>query len=229
MLFAILDGIKQEAVPDTKGVCPFCKRNVFSKCGDVYVWHWSHYANESCFHDSFTKPDSFWQEKWKKIFGTEKAEILIQKNGESHIADIISNDIVIMLYDSRMPKKIIREIEFFFGERMFWIVNAQNQGFVIRETELSLLCKDYFNKNYQVVEGNIFDKNTGELVTNEVIHRPMYEDAWLYCTNGANTLVETSRRPIFIDNGDSGFYFIAKDTKKSKRIRLEDFLNKYNK
>jgi hypothetical protein len=48
MLFAIVNGAKVEAKPQSNGVCPLCERTVFSKCGEINVWHWAHHKDDSC-------------------------------------------------------------------------------------------------------------------------------------------------------------------------------------
>ena len=231
MVYALSEGVKCLALPNTNGLCPVCKKKVFSKCGDVYVWHWAHYPNEECISDSFIRPGTHWQEKWKKIFGAEKSEILIDKDGELHIADIFIKDIVIMLYDTRISKKLINKIEDFFGKRMFWIVNAKKQGFSIEETEFSKICKEYFYNTYDVVDGKVIEKETGEVVDDSRMYIPKYDYSWSeLCTNGADTLTRITNRNIFIDSEEEDtIVYIPNDKNmyKCKKIKLENFIKKY--
>lgn len=123
MLFATVNREKVEALPKTVGTCPLCGRTVFSKCGEVNVWHWAHRKDESC--DSWYEPETEWHNNWKLIFGKDHCEIIISREGTKHIADIFTRDnIIIELQNSPIQKPIIRKRETFYGERMIWIING---------------------------------------------------------------------------------------------------------
>ena len=57
MIWALVENEKIEPIPKTKGICPICGGKVFSKCGDVNVWHWAHFKGENC--DTWYEPESF--------------------------------------------------------------------------------------------------------------------------------------------------------------------------
>ena len=123
MLFATVNGEKTQAIPKTTGTCPCCERSVFSKCGEVNVWHWAHHKDESC--DSWYEPETEWHKNWKLAFGKENCEIVISKAGKRHIADIqTKGNVIIELQNSPIQKPIIRQRETFYGERMIWIING---------------------------------------------------------------------------------------------------------
>ena len=125
MLFAIVNGEKVEAIPKTIGTCPLCERSVFSKCGEINIWHWAHRKDESC--DTWYEPETKWHKNWKLIFGKENCEIVITKDGIKHIADIFTNEsVVIELQNSPIQKPIIRRRENFYGERMLWVINGMH-------------------------------------------------------------------------------------------------------
>lgn len=123
MIWALVENEKIEAEPGKKGICPICGELVFSKCGEINIWHWSHYNNENC--DPWYEPESFWHKHWKMTFGKDNAEIGIEKEGKGHIADIRTNEnVVIELQNSPISKPIIRIREEFYGERMLWLING---------------------------------------------------------------------------------------------------------
>jgi len=125
MLFANVNGEKIEASPQTTGVCRICEQPVFSKCGDINVWHWAHYKEESC--DSWYEPETDWHKKWKFVFGKDYCEIVITKDGVRHIADIQTKEkIVIELQNSPIQSSTISRREVFYGDRMIWIVNGNH-------------------------------------------------------------------------------------------------------
>jgi len=134
MFWAIVENDKIKAIPRTEGTCPLCEGKVFSKCGDINAWHWAHNKDENC--DSWYEQESYWHLHWKMTFGKENAEIGINKDGKMHIADIKTNEyVVIELQNSPIQKPIIREREDFYGERMLWLINGE-------EFKKNLIVKD---------------------------------------------------------------------------------------
>lgn len=125
MIFATVNGEKIQAKPKTIGICPLCEQTVFSKCGEIIVWHWAHKKDEGC--DSWYEPETQWHKNWKLIFGRDNCEIVIKKEGIRHIADIrTKQDVIIELQNSPILRPIIRKRETFYGERMIWIINGKN-------------------------------------------------------------------------------------------------------
>lgn len=123
MIWAIVDNEKVEASPNIKGICPACKGKVHSRCGDVYVDHWAHIPSEEC--DPWYEKESLWHYHWKMTFGKDNAERRIEKNDKWHIADILTNEnVVIELQNSPILKPVIKEREDFYGERMIWLING---------------------------------------------------------------------------------------------------------
>ena len=114
---------KVEPKPNSYGKCPLCSGRVLSKCGEVNVWHWAHFKAENC--DSWYEPESYWHLRWKMTFGKEHSEIVIKKEEKWHIADILTeNDVIIELQNSPIQQNIIRKREEFYGERMIWVING---------------------------------------------------------------------------------------------------------
>jgi competence protein CoiA len=134
MIWASIDNEKVEATPSRKGICPHCKGKVRSRCGDVNAWHWAHFEGENC--DPWYEPESYWHIHWKLTFGKDNAECRIEKNNKWHIADILTNEnVVIELQNSPIQKPVIREREEFYGERMLWVINGHcfKENFTIKD------------------------------------------------------------------------------------------------
>lgn len=221
MIWAIVENEKTEATPNTKGTCPLCEGKVFSKCGEVNVWHWAHFHNESC--DSWYEPESFWHKHWKMTFGKENAEIRIQKDGKRHIADILTNgDVVIELQNSLIPKQIIREREDFYGERMLWLINGE-------EFKKNLTAKEHWE-----------DQDYREIMS---LPRPparwirrspeIKKDAngdffnWKYPRKSWINV----RRPVFIDFSEDSLFWVSEGMGTSQirgtYVSKEKFIQKY--
>lgn len=223
MLFAIANGEKIEAIPKTTGKCPLCERPVFSKCGEINVWHWAHSKDESC--DSWYEPETQWHKNWKLTFGKDNCEIVISKDGIRHIADIFTIDnVVIELQNSPIQKPIIRRRENFYGERMLWVINGKQfkHNFLIHSRRLD---DEYYQRlNYVYSQYGIVDKETGEIFS-----RPKKEltFSWSWCRKSWNEV----HRPVFIDFGDENLFWVTSGMGTSqgqgRLISKESFLKKY--
>lgn len=225
MLFATVDGEKVEANPNTRGICPVCESTVFSKCGEINVWHWSHRKEESC--DSWYEPETEWHKNWKLAFGKINCEIVITKDEKRHIADIFTNsNVVIELQNSPIQKPVIRNRENFYGEKMLWVINGKHfkDNFEIKPFNFDYEDEHNLPYNHFITATGTVDKETGELIsppTNEVSF------AWNWCRKSWNE----AERHIFIDFGDEHLFMITKGMGsargKGKQITKEKFLRKY--
>lgn len=120
MIYAMIDNRKERAIPGARGVCPECEAGVIAKCGDVNVWHWAHERN-SGWCEEWGEGESEWHLGWKERFDPEQVEVVIEKNGKRHRADILlANNMVVELQHSYISVEDIRKREEFYGE-MLWI------------------------------------------------------------------------------------------------------------
>ena len=104
--------------------CPFCGGNLIGKCGEIYAWHWQHSQNQEC--DPWQEPETPWHRKWKARFPDNCQEIIIERSGEKHRADIkTSNGVVIEFQHSSISSSTIRIREHFY-ENMIWVVDARS-------------------------------------------------------------------------------------------------------
>lgn len=212
MFYAVLNNEKIEPKPELRANCQLCGKEVFSKCGEINVWHWAHLGEKSC--DNWFEPESVWHKDWKKMFGKELSEVIITKNGKKHIADIFTkDDIVIELQNSPISRSTIYERETFYGERMLWIINGEN-----------------FKNNFKVIPENRFygvsqgfvHKSTGQLLKKG---EKLFSWKWSYKS------WEQSERPIFIDFGEESLIRILRGMGTSlcvgKIVSKKFFLEKY--
>ena len=219
MLFAIINGEKVEASPKKIGTCPLCERSVFSKCGEVNLWHWAHYKDVSC--DSWYEPESEWHKNWKFIFGKENCEIVISKDGVRHIADIFTKEeIVIELQNSPIQKPIIRKRENFYGERMIWVINGKlfKDNFTIYRS-LNDEAEEY-SRLY-----NPLSSHYGKVDKNKLIKE--YKFSWSWSRKSWNEV----QRNVFIDFGDENLFWVIEGMGnsfgKGRKISKERFVKKY--
>jgi competence protein CoiA len=209
MIWALVENEKIEAKPRTKGICPICKGKVFSKCGNVNVWHWAHFKDEEC--DTWYEHESIWHKHWKMTFGKENAEIRMEKDEKFHIADILTNEnVVIELQNSPILKPIIRERENFYGERMIWLINGIHfkNNFKIRDP------KDTSYKGW------LMDSFRLQNCNQRRFHWSFARKSW-----------KEVQRNVFIDFGDEFLFWIKEGMGMSSGfgslVIKENFIKKY--
>ena len=113
------DGDLIEAIPHAEYLCPNCKRKVFSKCGEVRIWHWSHHISESCELSKII--DSVWRYNWIKKASKQKVEKIL--NGYS--VDILgNNNSKIMFVGTKIDINELVNREKAFKDRIIWVLKA---------------------------------------------------------------------------------------------------------
>jgi Competence protein CoiA-like family len=221
MLFAKVNGEKIEAGPQTTGICPLCGGTVFSRCGEVNIWHWAHFKDKNC--DSWCEPETEWHKNWKLVFGKDNCEIIMNKDGVKHIADIQTKEnIVIELQNSPIQKSIIRSRETFYGERMIWIINGnhfRDNFSTFRYRSPQLEADDEYDRLHNPLStqyGNVDNSRKGELKFSWSRARKSWSDV---------------QRPVFIDLGGDDLFRVKEGmgtgSGKGKHVSKENFIKKY--
>lgn len=134
------------ASPSKKALCPFCKKKVIAKCGEINIWHWAHENKQEC--DSWSEGETDWHLEWKKQFEPYETEVTLIKgdNETKHRADIYYapfNDerkVVVEIQKNHISTNEIQERECFYGN-MCWVFNAE-------EFKQNLSINKYDNGNY---------------------------------------------------------------------------------
>jgi len=219
MLYAILNNEKIPATPKALAKCPLCQMEVFSKCGEINIWHWSHKKHESC--DNWYEPETQWHLNWKEVFGKDRTEIVIIKDGIKHFADIQSeNYVIIELQNSPLKNNAIRQREEFYGERMLWVINGTSFIFNFR------MYEDSFLKDWMRFQDGYVNLKTGEFQSNIVIKRNIKFE-WSY----ARKSWQDANRPIFIDFGGDSIFRVLKGMGTSSgigiKVKKSSFVQKY--
>lgn len=122
-----------------KATCPLCNGTIIGKCGEIYVHHWQHHHDREC--DPWQEHETDWHRKWKAKFPDDWQEVIIENEGEKHIADVkTANGLVIEFQNSSISTSTIRIREDFY-EDMIWVVNARTfkSNFKIRSIVSSWL------------------------------------------------------------------------------------------
>lgn len=123
MQYALVDGIRSEALPTLAGYCPACSDPVLSKCGQQRLWHWSHRGKRNC--DPWWERETPWHRAWKREFPLKWQEAIhLAETDEKHIADVKTpSGFVIEFQHSSLSaaEKTAREA---FYRNMVWVVDA---------------------------------------------------------------------------------------------------------
>lgn len=125
MRYALVNGMRVEAQPGQKAVCPGCKADVVARCGRIVVWHWAHTAQLHC--DQWWEPETEWHRAWKDRFPNEWQEVPTTDSctGELHIADVrTEGGLVIELQRSGIGPEEVRAREAFYSS-MVWVVDGR--------------------------------------------------------------------------------------------------------
>ncbi|MCB9283158.1 MAG: hypothetical protein H6563_03715 [Lewinellaceae bacterium] len=212
MLWAFVNKEKVEASPKTKGLCPLCENQVFSRCGEINSWHWAHYKGEGC--DNWYEPESFWHLHWKRTFGKDNAEVVIEKEYKKHIADIFTKEgVVIELQNSPIQSQVITERESFYGSKMLWLING-----------------DTFKENFEIHEGaetfGIY-RHFPEYRKSIKGIKPSHRFNWKWSRRSW----KAAERPIFVDFGADCLFWVVDGMGTfggtGKYVSKKQFINKY--
>jgi competence protein CoiA len=125
MQFALVDGVKCEAIPSGKGVCPQCGCGTLAKCGPRVMHHWAHEGRRNC--DPWWENETAWHRSWKSLFPKDWLEVShLAPDGEIHRADIRTpNGIVIEVQHSAMTDAERHSREAFYGN-LVWIIDGRD-------------------------------------------------------------------------------------------------------
>ena len=124
MRFALVNNIRIEAQPQLQGLCSCCSQPVFAKCGTKKIWHWAHKSKISC--DNWWEPETEWHRTWKNNYPTDWQETILlnEKNGEKHIADVLTtNNLTIEFQHSHItPQERVSREQFY--KNLVWVVDG---------------------------------------------------------------------------------------------------------
>lgn len=117
--------------------CPICGTEMIAKKGTKRTHHFAHLGDYAC--DEWSANKSEWHLQMQGLFPKEAQEVVLEANGEKHIADVCltkpcGQKLVIEFQASRMEnEEFIRRTKFWKsnGADMIWVFNMINKD--IRE------------------------------------------------------------------------------------------------
>lgn len=106
-----------------KAQCQICGEAISAFCGEINRNHWRHDNLINC--DNWYEPMTDWHINWQDKFPKDWREVVITKNGKKHLADVHTNqNIVIEFQHSSISTHEISEREAFY-ENMIWVLDAR--------------------------------------------------------------------------------------------------------
>ena len=120
----------EEAVRGGKYFCPICGGAVIvkAKSSEAVREHFAHKNKTEC--DSWNYDMSDWHRKWQNSFPKECQEVVVQKDGIKHRADVLINNTVIEFQHSPITAEEIAERNRFYaecGHKVVWVFDAEGK------------------------------------------------------------------------------------------------------
>lgn len=125
MRYGLINDEKIEATQTgQRAICPCCKTELLSRCGEFKVNHWAHVNLLEC--DSWQGSKTDWHIDWQDQFPKECQEVIYTdyKMGEKHIADVSYNDFIFEFQHSGIKfEEIVKRTNFYqgIGKKVVWI------------------------------------------------------------------------------------------------------------
>ena len=129
MKFALVENKKREAEKGLIGLCPMCGQTVKPKCGQYKAHHWAHLSCKHC--DSWWENETEWHRHWKDLFPIDWQEVVSydEKIGEKHIADIKTNENMVIEFQHSNISEVERISREQFYKNMVWIVDGTRRKY----------------------------------------------------------------------------------------------------
>lgn len=123
MKFALVNGERQEALPNASATCPTCGNPMTPKCGEIKLWHWAHKGVRRC--DPWWENETEWHRAWKNQFPADWQEIVLRANdGERHIADVKTHDGWVIEFQHSNIRADERRSREAFYQGLIWVVDG---------------------------------------------------------------------------------------------------------
>lgn len=120
----------EEAVRGGEYFCPICGGAVIVKAknSEAVREHFAHKNKTEC--DSWNYDMSDWHRAWQNYFPKECQEVVVQKDGIKHRADVLINNTVIEFQHSPIAAEEIAERNRFYtecGHKVVWVFDAEGK------------------------------------------------------------------------------------------------------
>lgn len=117
----------EKAEENKEYYCPICGSPLILKDGPIYATHFAHKA-DTC-NDSWHYDKSPWHRRMQNYFPVENQEVIVEHNGEKHIADVLQDGIVIEFQHSSISMNEFQERNEFYreaGYKVVWVIDLSD-------------------------------------------------------------------------------------------------------
>ena len=171
--------------------CPSCGEKLILKKGDIMSHHFAHPAHSECV-DDWHHDMSIWHQNWQNCFPLETQEIIKEKDGKVHRADVLLEDkkVVFEFQHSPMSNSEFRDRNNFYnslGYKVIWVFDVSEQ-YDNRNIDISYKNLVTWFRPKKTFDGFVPNENKNVVLFLQLSNDPKNDD----------TMVELQRK---IDNG----------------------------
>lgn len=115
-----------EAKEKEQYFCPICKAKLIQKRGNIKIHHFAHESGSEC--DSWNYDMSEWHREWQKRFPVDSREVVVEKKGIKHRADILINKTVVEFQHSKISNEEFNDRNLFYkycGYDVIWLFDLR--------------------------------------------------------------------------------------------------------
>lgn len=110
--------------------CPICQEKVYPKGGTLISPYFSHYPHHACKDEFHDEEMSLWHTKWQDCFPIDCQEVVKEKNGVYHRADVLlekEKTAIEFQHSSLSPLEFQKRNQFYLslGYRVIWLFDLQ--------------------------------------------------------------------------------------------------------
>ena len=121
----------ENATADTQYYCPICKKPLIIRASESLAvkTHFTHKRGTICY-DDWSHDMSEWHLSWQRQFPEQYREVVIDKNGIKHRADVCINNTVIEFQHSPITGEEIAKRNAFYlscGYQVVWVFDATDK------------------------------------------------------------------------------------------------------
>ena len=121
----------ENAIKNNEYFCPICGEPLIIRAANSFAvkTHFAHKRGTVCY-DDWTHDMSEWHLSWQKRFPEQYREVIIEKNGIKHRADIcIKNTVIEFQHSPITAEEIVKRNDFYIscGYQVVWVFDATDK------------------------------------------------------------------------------------------------------
>ena len=156
MKFGNVEGERVQAIPNAKGSCTVCESDMIAKCGEKYVWHWSHKGKRHC--DIWWENETEWHRAWKNHFPEEWQEVVHRADdGEKHIADVKTDQGWVLEFQHSLINPEECQAREAYYQKMLWVVDGTRRKRDRKQFFRAIEEGMFFHPKPKILKVEIFD------------------------------------------------------------------------